>query len=240
MASTRVVLPWSTWATMATLRRSSRVRVGIEALVSGRGVVVTSTARGRRAGAWGGRAATPVGVGPVQATVAVTASTMGRSAGSQATSSHRPGQPAQLVVVLERLPARPVGRPAPTTPASGTRSPSGQPGPSDRPGQLLAELDRDAEFLGELAVQGGDAGPPPARPCRRAAPSRRPGRRLGPARGSSRVGRSRSSTIAAPTTRRGASGGSGSMVSMGSAHSLPLRSAIPCSTSRDGRVRVCP
>ena len=28
MASTRVVLPWSTWATMATLRMSSRVSVG--------------------------------------------------------------------------------------------------------------------------------------------------------------------------------------------------------------------
>ena len=29
MASTRVVLPWSTWATMATLRMSSRVRMGM-------------------------------------------------------------------------------------------------------------------------------------------------------------------------------------------------------------------
>ena len=29
MASTRVVLPWSTWATMATLRMSSRVRRGM-------------------------------------------------------------------------------------------------------------------------------------------------------------------------------------------------------------------
>src|SRR3954447_10486360 len=29
MASTRVVLPWSTWATMATLRRSSRMAVGM-------------------------------------------------------------------------------------------------------------------------------------------------------------------------------------------------------------------
>ncbi len=29
MASTRVVLPWSTWATMATLRRSSRVCMGM-------------------------------------------------------------------------------------------------------------------------------------------------------------------------------------------------------------------
>jgi hypothetical protein len=30
MASTSVVLPWSTWATIAMLRMSSRVRVGIE------------------------------------------------------------------------------------------------------------------------------------------------------------------------------------------------------------------
>ena len=29
MASTSVVLPWSTWATMATLRMSSRVSTGI-------------------------------------------------------------------------------------------------------------------------------------------------------------------------------------------------------------------
>ena len=28
MASTKVVLPWSTWATIATLRRSSRVFMG--------------------------------------------------------------------------------------------------------------------------------------------------------------------------------------------------------------------
>ena len=31
MASTRVVFPWSTWATMATLRMSSRVRMGMVA-----------------------------------------------------------------------------------------------------------------------------------------------------------------------------------------------------------------
>src|SRR6187399_656000 len=38
-ASTRVVLPWSTWATIATLRRSARTAVGVaEAAESGTGV----------------------------------------------------------------------------------------------------------------------------------------------------------------------------------------------------------
>ena len=35
MASTNVVLPWSTWATMATLRRSSRTDMGLTRLVAG-------------------------------------------------------------------------------------------------------------------------------------------------------------------------------------------------------------
>ena len=43
MASTIVVLPWSTWATMATLRRSER-RVSVEVM----GVLSGSTSKGWR------------------------------------------------------------------------------------------------------------------------------------------------------------------------------------------------
>jgi hypothetical protein len=37
MASTRVVLPWSTWATIATLRRSLRMAVAMDVFLT-RGV----------------------------------------------------------------------------------------------------------------------------------------------------------------------------------------------------------
>ncbi len=50
MASTSVVLPWSTWATIATLRRSSRVAMGAGAVT---GAVVGADIAERSSCRWG-------------------------------------------------------------------------------------------------------------------------------------------------------------------------------------------
>ena len=55
IASTSVVLPWSTWATMATLRRSWRLAVASEAAVA----VRLSGTVGRDSGRWWGRPIVP-------------------------------------------------------------------------------------------------------------------------------------------------------------------------------------
>ena len=81
MASTRVVLPWSTWATIAMLRRSSRVRVGMRA----------GSIRGREQGIRPAvYALAPFGPS-ASGDAASSARTIGTSAGNQATSSHCPG-----------------------------------------------------------------------------------------------------------------------------------------------------
>ena len=153
MASTRVVLPWSTWATMATLRMSSRVFMGMMPIVSGFGGARDHRrGRSRRCGG-AGRSGTLGGRHGVR-----------RWAGRPGSHADGEGvgqvQPAQLVVVLERLRAA-VGDLAPATRASGTRSPSGQappdrarapPGPSSHP---------HAELLADLAVQRADSGDSP-------------------------------------------------------------------------------
>src|SRR5690554_3626433 len=58
IASTRVVLPWSTWATIATLRRSERVAIAIE--------VVSSKNVGKKEGGWSHRCPTRQVYSPAQ------------------------------------------------------------------------------------------------------------------------------------------------------------------------------
>ncbi len=96
--STRVVFPWSTWATMATLRMSPRVFMGMSTIVSGiRARSGPPRARGDQPRRRRQREAA------VRRIRVAMRSTMGRSAG-------QPGhvvqvvrrEPAQLVVVLQR------------------------------------------------------------------------------------------------------------------------------------------
>ena len=60
IASTSVVLPWSTWATIATLRRSARIAVGTAALATVRSVMGRRSVAYRR---WARRR--PTGCGSI-------------------------------------------------------------------------------------------------------------------------------------------------------------------------------
>src|SRR5919202_1413130 len=135
MASTRVVLPWSTWAKIAMLRRSSRVSVGMRAgsiRIDRRGIDSSlrrvRVRRDRQQGADDrdvGRQ--PVDVQPLT----------------------RAEQP-QLVVVLDGCGGA-ADDPDPPHPHPVRRG--HRPAVAARPGHLVAHLDLDAQLLGELAVE---------------------------------------------------------------------------------------
>src|SRR4051812_45869208 len=149
MASTRVVLPWATWATIAMLRRSSRVRVGMRAgsiRVGEGGIPSKSTPRGV---AVGRRALPHPQLLPgARLRRDLEQGTHDRDVGRQPVDVQplaRAQQP-QLVVVLDRgrYAAHHADAPHPHPVRRCHR-----PAVSLRAGQLLADLDLDAELLGE-------------------------------------------------------------------------------------------
>src|SRR3954447_8784808 len=170
MASTRVVLPWSTWATIAMLRRSSRVRVGMRAgsIRSRRGDSPPSLSRAG-AGALREQGANdrPVPRQP-------------RHVEPFPRAEHP-----QLVVVLDRR-GDAADDPDPPHPHPVRRW--HRPAVALRTGHLPTDLHLDAQLLGELAVQrlqwrlaGLDL-------AARQLPASGEARRLGPACGEERRG----------------------------------------------------
>src|SRR6478752_5438038 len=153
--STRVVLPWSTWATMATLRMSARVVMGMRDSLSGFRGWFGPRRRGWFACGSGG--ASGVRVGRRRAQQLLELLDDGQVGGEPPDGTEvAPVEPAQLVVVLEGLGRAldDLGEPHQHLVPIAQRP----RGARLRTGHVRAEAHADAELLEQLAVQGRQRG----------------------------------------------------------------------------------